>query len=100
MVSDETYYFLNLYERREYICEIQTTPRLEPIPNQQYGIRIVKSVFNNGELNIDKSALNCDIYLWYDPRFLGHFFMSESLYQSLNKKSMIDKFNPYTCNLI
>lgn len=99
LVSDETYYFLNLYERREYICENQTNIELTSIPTS-YGVMSFSGYIKNQDVDVHKSALNCDIDLWYDPRFLGHFFMSESLYQSLNQQSMIDKFNPYTCNLI
>lgn len=100
LVSDETYYFLNLYERREYICEIQTTPRLKTFPDKEYKVCISKSVFNDNELNIDKSALDCDVDLWHDPRILGHFFMSESLHHALAQAGVIDKFNPHTCKLI
>ena len=100
LVSDETYYFLNLYERRQYICEIQTTPRLKTFPDKEYKVCISKSVFNDNELNIDKSALDCDVDLWHDPRILGHFFMSESLHHALAQAGVIDKFNPHTCKLI
>ncbi len=100
LVSDETYYFLNLYERREYICEIQTTPRLKTFPDKEYKVCISKSVFNDNELNIDKSALDCDVDLWHDPRILGHFFMSESLHHALAQAGMIDKFGSFACNLI
>ena len=100
LVSDETYYFLNLYERREYICEMQTTPRLKTFPDKEYKVCISKSVFHDNELNIDKSALDCDVDLWHDPRILGHFFMSESLHHALAQAGMIDKFGSFACNLI
>ena len=100
LASDETYYFLNLYERRMCVCETQTTPRLKPIPDITYGFRIGSSIFNDGELNIDKHALNCDVDLWHDPRFIRRFFMSANLHDALSEAGMIDKFEPYTCNLI
>ena len=100
LVSDEVFYFLNLYERRLFICQEQTTDRLKARFDSRHGVLITKSVFNDGEVNVEKSALDCDVDLWYDPRILGHFFMSESLYQSLNQAGMIDKFDPHTCKLI
>ena len=100
LASDEMYYFLNLYERRMCVCETQTTPRLKPRPYIAHGFRIAKSVFNDGELNIDKHALNCDVDLWHDRRLLGHFFMSANLHDALSEAGMIDKFKPYTCNLV
>ena len=100
LASDETYYFLNLYERRMCVCETQTTPRLKPRPYIAHGFRIAKSVFYDGELNIDKHALNCDVDLWHDRRLLGHFFMSANLHDALSEAGMIDKFKPYTCNLV
>ena len=99
LVSDEVFYFLNLYERRTYICNPQSDSMFVYIQGaQKYSTRGVP--INNGILEVDKSVLDCDVDLWYDPRILGHFFMSESLYQSLNQAGMIDKFYPHTCNLI
>ena len=99
LVSDEVFYFLNLYERRQYICEVQSNKELDSIPTS-YGVNSFSGYITNQEVDVAKSALDCDIDLWYDPRFLGRFFMSESLYQSLNQAGMIDKFNPHTCKLI
>ena len=99
LVSDEVFYFLNLYERRTYICNPQSDSMFVYIQGaQKYSTRGVP--INNGILEVDKSILDCDVDLWYDPRILGHFFISESLYQSLNQAGMIDKFNPHTCKLI
>ena len=99
LVSDEVFYFLNLYERRTYICNPQSDSMFVYIQGaQKYSTRGVP--INNGILEVDKSILDCDVDLWYDPRILGHFFISESLYQSLNQAGMIDKFDPHTCKLI
>ena len=99
LVSDEVFYFLNLYERRQYICEVQSNKELDSIPTS-YGVNSFSGYITNQEVDVAKSALDCDVDLWYDPRFLGRFFMSESLYQSLNQAGMIDKFDPHTCKLI
>ena len=99
LVSDEVFYFLNLYERRQYICEVQSNKELDSIPTS-YGVNSFSGYITNQEVDVAKSALDCDVDLWYDPRFLGRFFMSKSLYQSLNQAGMIDKFNPHTCKLI
>ena len=99
LVSNEVFYFLNLYERRQYICEVQSNKELDSIPTS-YGVNSFSGYITNQEVDVAKSALDCDVDLWYDPRFLGRFFMSESLYQSLNQAGMIDKFNPHTCKLI
>ena len=99
LVSDEVFYFLNLYERRQYICEVQSNKELDSIPTS-YGVNSFSGYITNQEVDVAKSALDCDVDLWYDPRILGHFFISESLYQSLNQAGMIDKFNPHTCKLI
>ena len=99
LVSNEVFYFLNLYERRQYICEVQSNKELDSIPTS-YGVNSFSGYITNQEVDVAKSALDCDVDLWYDPRFLGRFFMSESLYQSLNQAGMIDKFDPHTCKLI
>ena len=99
LVSNEVFYFLNLYERRQYICEVQSNKELDSIPTS-YGVNSFSGYITNQEVDVAKSALDCDVDLWYDPRILGHFFISESLYQSLNQAGMIDKFDPHTCKLI
>ena len=99
LFSDETYYFLNLYERREYICEVQTSKYLKAIP-VIWGVTAFSGFIKDREVDVNKSALDCDLDLWYDPRFIGRFFMSDKLYHSLKENNMIDKFSPLTCNLI
>ena len=99
LVSDEVFYFLNLYERRQYICEVQSNKELDSIPTS-YGVNSFSGYITNQEVDVAKSALDCDIDLWYDPRFLGRFFMSERLHDALSEAGMIDKFKAYTCNLI
>ena len=99
LVSDEVFYFLNLYERRQYICEVQSNKELDSIPTS-YGVNSFSGYITNQEVDVAKSALDCDIDLWYDPRFLGRFFMSERLHDALSEAGMIDKFKAYTCNLV
>ena len=99
LVSDEVFYFLNLYERRQYICEVQSSKELDSIPTS-YGVNSFSGYITNQEVDVAKSALDCDVDLWYDPRFLGRFFMSERLHDALSEAGMIDKFKAYTCNLI
>ena len=99
LVSDEVFYFLNLYERRQYICEVQSNKELDSIPTS-YGVNSFSGYITNQEVDVAKSALDCDVDLWYDPRFLGRFFMSERLHDALSEAGMIDKFKAYTCNLV
>ena len=99
LVSDEVFYFLNLYERRQYICEMQSNKELDSIPTS-YGVNSFSGYITNQEVDVAKSALDCDVDLWYDPRFLGRFFMSERLHDALSEAGMIDKFKAYTCNLV
>ncbi len=99
LVSDEVFYFLNLYERRQYICEVQSSKELDSIPTS-YRVNSFSGYITNQEVDVAKSALDCDVDLWYDPRFLGRFFMSERLHDALSEAGMIDKFKAYTCNLI
>ncbi len=99
LVSDEVFYFLNLYERRQYICEVQSNKELDSIPTS-YGVNSFSGYITNQKVDVAKSALDCDVDLWYDPRFLGRFFMSERLHDALSEAGMIDKFKAYTCNLV
>lgn len=102
LVSDEVFYFLNLYERRQYICINQSDTRTFKKVFDIYRDDIYTNYdfIQDNQLEVDLKALNCDVDLWHDDRLGGHFFMSDSLYQSLSKVGMIDKFNPHTCKLI
>ena len=99
LVSNEVFYFLNLYERRQYICEVQSNKELDSIPTS-YGVNSFSGYITNQEVDVAKSALDCDIDLWYDPRFLGRFFMSERLHDALSEAGMIDKFKDNNSNLV
>ena len=99
LVSDEVFYFLNLYERRQYICKEQSNEIFVYIQGaKRYSTRGIP--VTNEMLEVDKSALNCDIDIWYDDRLGGYFFISDNLYQALSQADMIDKFDPHTCKLI
>ena len=99
LASDETYYFLNLYERREYICETQSNTKLQAIPTND-GVMSFSGYIYNQDIDVYQSVLGCDVDLWYDPRLGSHFFMSANLHHALSEVGMIDKFSAYTCNLI
>ena len=99
LVSDEVFYFLNLYERRLFICKEQSNEIFVYIQGaKRYSTRGIP--VTNEMLEVDKSALNCDIDIWYDDRLGGYFFISDNLYQALSQADMIDKFDPHTCKLI
>ena len=99
LVSNEVFYFLNLYERRQYICKEQSNEIFVYIQGaKRYSTRGIP--VTNEMLEVDKSALNCDIDIWYDDRLGGYFFISDNLYQALSQADMIDKFDLHTCKLI
>lgn len=102
LASDEVFYFLNLYERRQYICINQSDTRTFKKVFDIYRDDIYTNYdfIQDNQLEVDLKALSCDVDLWHDDRLGGHFFMSDSLYQSLNQAGMIDKFKAYTCNLV
>lgn len=102
LVSEQTFYFLNLYERRTYICNPQSdTENFKKVFDiHRDDIYTSNGFIKNQQLEVDKSALDCDVDLWHDSRLGSHFFISEKLYQALYKSNMIDKFNPHTCKLI
>lgn len=102
LASDEVFYFLNLYERRQYICINQSDTKTFKKVFDIYRNDIYTNYdfIQDNQLEVDLNALNCDVDLWHDDRLGGHFFMSDSLYQSLNQAGMVDKFNPHTCKLI
>lgn len=97
--SNEIFYFLNLCEHRKYICYPQSDNVFTYVQfTQRYSTNGIP--IKNEMLEINHSALNCNVDLWHDPMLASSIFMSDRLYIALKDANMIDQWNMTSCKII
>lgn len=98
--SDDTFYFLNLYERRQYVCFPQTNSSQFNLINQKTEPCYSKMTIHDNELEIKQEALNCDVDLWHDPRLSRYFFVSDELHYKLKEANVNEGWRMSICKLV
>lgn len=97
---EDTFYFFNLCERREYVVVPQPNDKFE------YHSKNYPSPFYNtfhemedNMLVVNQSATQCDVDIWHDPLFQSSYFLSDRLYQAFLQAGMHEKWNAHCCHL-
>ena len=102
LCSDETFYFLNLCERREYIQYPQADKVFKRFPTMEgrdkYGTSGVP--VEDKQLLVNKSALNCELDLWHDPLLMSYVFVSDALHDALVQANMDSQWEMVSCQLV
>lgn len=101
MWTTDTFYFLNLCEKREYVKIPQSHDyfKLHKTPTSlKYSD--MNLCLENNLLEVDKSIIECDVDIWHDPRFRSSYFFSDELRQALIQANMLDKWNMKFCKLV
>ncbi len=76
---EDTFYFLNLCEQREYLVNPQPNEDCRFIPyygNNGAYVRPELTMADNA-ITIHQSALECDLDLWHDPLLHNSYFLSD-----------------------
>lgn len=100
LCSNDTFYFLNLYERRQYVCYPQTHSEFSLINPNTEEFYYSKMLIHNNELEINQEALNCDVDLWHDPRLSHYFFVSDELHYKLKEANVNEGWRMRICKLV
>ena len=87
-VNDETYYFLNVCEWRNYFLPGQSGDSVDSRGYQRngydiYGMPDTKK--ENREYLFSRAALDCPLDLWHDPMLRSSLFMSDALVTALRE---------------
>lgn len=102
LCSEETFYFLNLCERREYIQYPQVDKVFKRFPTiegrDKYGTSGV--TVKDKQLLVNQSALNCELDLWHDPLLMSYIFVSDALHDALVQADMDTQWNMVSCQLV
>ena len=82
--SDEVFYFLNICEKREFVCMPQSHQDFTELNYQITGVRAygVSIPMHDYHVEIHRQALECDVDLWHDP-VVNSLFISSELYHAL-----------------
>ena len=105
LCSKETFYFLNLCERREYIQFPH--PQVNQLfssyasssfdGKQRYATNIP---IKDKQLLVNQSALNCELDLWHDPLLMSYVFVSDALHDALVQANMDSQWEMVSCQLV
>ncbi len=85
-VNDETYYFLNVCEWRNYFLPGQSGEGIYSCGYQRNGYDIYQIPFDkkqNRRYVFSRAALDCPLDLWHDPMLMNSLFMSDALVAAL-----------------
>lgn len=100
---EDTFYFLNLCEWRQYLLPEQTHELIEFRKIKDDGIhshKLSASYLKNNMVEVDSSALECDLDLWHDPALVGSFFMSDELKNALTEAGLDKLWKLHFCKLV
>lgn len=99
-VTDEVFYFLNIYERHEYVTEEQPDSSLSRVPIAKDKFGFSGQFFRDDQYQLSKLALDCSVDLWHDPKLLRSIFMSNDLYQAMKQAGFDKYWDMHTCKLV
>lgn len=100
---EDTFYFLNLCELRQYLLPEQTHEHIECWKTDAEGKKtygLSASYLKNNMVEVDSSALECDLDLWHDPSLAGSFFMSDELKNALTEAGLDKLWKLHFCKLV
>ncbi len=98
---DDTFYFLNLCEQRQYVTKNQDTNYFRFSPNYlETGTHILEADMKENLLQVDSSATQCDVDLWHDPLYRESIFFSDRLRAELIKAKLHKKWRMRACKMV
>ncbi|MBH0095337.1 hypothetical protein I6E61_02940 [Psychrobacter sp. NZS113] len=101
LCSEETFYFLNLCERREYLRDLESDGLLVSFMTDEKAVQYsVRGDIKSGQLLVDQSVQNCELDLWHDPLLMSYVFVSDALHDALVQANMDSQWEMVSCQLV
>lgn len=100
LLSEQTYYFINVCERHSYCSPKNSDPSLRKLPIKDrvlYHSPSDKATAN--KFIFSKQALDCPVDIWHDPLIYGSIFFSHTLSMAIYKAKLNKGFYLFACNL-
>lgn len=103
LVNDQTYYFFNITEFRNYLLPECCTKDLDKhsyMKHEGYQLyKLYHADYTDHAIAIKKEAVGCDIDLWRDPELDNSIFMSDELKKALDEAQLSDAWQLFLCDL-
>ncbi len=110
LCSDETFYFLNIAERRYFVdehqdnhecLEYEKNNKLYRTNNGNAFYCISEGHVRDNMIKVSTSARDCDVDLWHDPYLQSEsIFISDELHNALKAAKMDKLWNMHFCKLV
>ncbi|WP_436899505.1 hypothetical protein [Acinetobacter gyllenbergii] len=103
LVNDQTYYFLNITELRNFFYPEYSTEELTKYRNTRHNgyqlFELYHADYADHAIAIKKEAIKCDIDLWRDPELDNSIFMSDELKKALDEAQLSDAWQLFLCDI-
>lgn len=100
-VNDNTYYFLNICEWRNYFIAEESSMSLKKRSYQLHGYAVYDAINTAHDMYaMRQDALDCDIDLWHDPQLPGILVMTPALRDALRQARMDKSWFLYSCKMV
>ena len=101
LLSEHTYYFINVCERHSYLSLEKSDPSLRKLPTKDRILYYPPSDKATADKFIfSEKALNCPVDIWHEPLIFNSIFFSEALCMEIYKVKLNKDFYLFPCNLI
>ncbi|WP_089605824.1 hypothetical protein [Acinetobacter piscicola] len=103
LVNDQTYYFFNITELRNYLCPEYSSSDLKKLTYTKHeGFQFYKLYHANYKdyaITVSQKAITCDVDLWQDPELSHSIFMSNELKKALDEENISEAWQLFLCEL-
>ena len=100
LLSEQTYYFINVCEQHGYLSPENSDPSLRMVSRGDYSIysppgdkEYVKKFY------FSRSALDCAVDIWHDPLIAYSIFFSDPLYHAIHATGLDKNLSLFSCHL-
>ena len=101
LLSEQTYYFINVCEQHGYLSPENSDPSLRMVSRGDYSIYSPPGDKEYAKkFHFSRSAQDCPVDIWHDPLIAYSVFLSDPLYQAIHAAGLDKDISLFSCNLV
>ena len=101
LLSEQTYYFINVCEQHGYLSPENSDPSLRMVSRGNRSIYSYPDDKNDADkFYFYRNALDCPVDIWHDPLVEYSVFLSDPLYQAIHAAGLDKDIPLFSCNLV
>ena len=101
LLSEQTYYFINVCERYNFLSPKDSDQSLKPITIGESNIYFRPNSRDEAKLFcFSRQALDCPVDIWHDPLMTYSVFLSDPLYQAIHAAGLDKDISLFSCHLV